>query len=244
MQNDQDLLEVADQIEQLLGQFQKTGEALLLPTEKAAEFRGLAAEAKGILDAELGRVNDFSFQLLSAVNGTSAGFYGGPPYKTVSEAVATVRSAVRHLRRQSRAASEPSQAIPTKADYISLSRLEELEVAKFENWDLTRLVQMCRELNSAHHNGCLMTTAVLVRQITDHVPPIFNSSTFAEVANNYGGTKSFQQSMARLQSSLRSIADGILHTHVRKREVLPAPQQVNFVAELDLLLSEIVRLSD
>ena len=75
-----------------------------------------------------------------------------------------------------------------------------------------------------------------------HIPPIFNVSSFAEVVNNYGGTKSFKDSMNLLQKSLRNVADSHLHVQIRAREILPNFTQANFKADLDLLLSEIVRL--
>jgi hypothetical protein len=88
-----------------------------------------------------------------------------------------------------------------------------------------------------------MAVAMLVRAILDHVPPIFSCKNFAEVSNNYGGgSKSFKQSMANLESSSRKIADSHLHTQIRSKEILPNKTQVNFSNDLDVLLAEIVRL--
>jgi hypothetical protein len=76
----------------------------------------------------------------------------------------------------------------------------------------------------------------------DHVPPIFGVSSFAEVASNYGGSRSFKESMSSLASAARKIADAHLHTQIRARESLPTATQVNFAPQLDFLLAEIVRL--
>ena len=46
--------------------------------------------------------------------------------------------------------------------------------------------------------------------------------------------------LSRLESA-RTIADQHLHAAIRAREVIPAFPQVDFRAELDLLLAEIVR---
>ena len=73
-------------------------------------------------------------------------------------------------------------------------------------------------------------------------PPIFNCKSFGEVANNYQSSKSIKASMLHLGTSLRNIADSHLHQHIRQAEVLPAYSQVNFSADLDVLLGEVVRI--
>ena len=83
---------------------------------------------------------------------------------------------------------------------------------------------------------------MVARAISDHIPPIFSFKTFAEVANNYPGATSFRKSMANLNNSLRNIADAHLHVQIRQSEVLPTLQQVDFKADLDALLAEIVRI--
>ncbi len=49
--------------------------------------------------------------------------------------------------------------------------------------------------------------------------------------------------MMHLKDSLKNIADHHLHTQVRDKEVLPTESQIDFKTDLDLLLSEIVRIS-
>jgi hypothetical protein len=85
---------------------------------------------------------------------------------------------------------------------------------------------------------------MLVRAITDHVPPVFNFQNFETFTENYSGGQSFKASMQHLKGSLRNIANGMLHGHIRKSEALPSEQQVDFRQALDLLLSEIVRTVD
>jgi hypothetical protein len=84
---------------------------------------------------------------------------------------------------------------------------------------------------------------MLVRAIIDHVPPMLGHDTFKEVANNYNGTKSFGDSVKHLDESMRKISDSILHTKIRKKEILPTFVQVDFSADLDVLLGEIVRVN-
>jgi hypothetical protein len=85
---------------------------------------------------------------------------------------------------------------------------------------------------------------MLTRGLLDHVPPLFEKSTFTEVANSYGGGgRSFKETMQRLDTAARTIADAHLHVKIRGSESLPSPQQVNFAAEIDVLLGEIVRIA-
>jgi hypothetical protein len=129
-----------------------------------------------------------------------------------------------------------------KHPYVDQRRLEELEAATNGEWDLKRLVRMCEELNSSYEHGSYIACSMLVRSIVDHVPPIFGYKSFAELASNYAGSKSFRASMSHLDRSLRNLADANLHTHIRQTESLPTETQVKFWADLDKLLEEIVRV--
>lgn len=127
--------------------------------------------------------------------------------------------------------------------FVNPTRIDELKKIKNKKFDLTKLIRLCEELNNASATKNNFSSSLLVRAIIDHVPPIFNHKTFSEVANNYtGGTRSFKKSMLNLDNSLRNIADNNIHSQVRKKEVLPTPSQTDFTPELDLLLSEVVRI--
>lgn len=134
------------------------------------------------------------------------------------------------------------KAHSTARSYVDPVRIEELRQLKPAAFDLSRLIALCEELNGvaaahAHH-----ATAMLVRALMDHVPPMFGVNSFAEVANNYAGSKSFKDSMQGLKLAARKIGDAHLHTQIRSRESLPTATQVNFAPQLDFLLSEIVRI--
>lgn len=130
-----------------------------------------------------------------------------------------------------------------KGVYVDHGRISELADVKSKDFDLRKLVALCEELNAAHKSGSSHSSVMLVRAIIDHVPPIFGCKNFKEVANNYsGGGGSFKSSMANLDKSSRKIADRYLHTHVRKKETLPTIKQVDFSNDLDVLLSEVVRV--
>lgn len=127
-------------------------------------------------------------------------------------------------------------------EYIDQQRIDELRNIKADDFDLSKLIALCVELNQCYANECYMAVAMLVRAIMDHVPPIFNCATFTEVENNYAGSKSFKGSMGSLDKSLRKIADAHLHQQIRKSETIPTKPQVRFSPDLDVLLSEIARI--
>jgi hypothetical protein len=211
-----------------------------LPSEEDARARRLVVEAKALMDEGLGIANDFSLNLVSTAN-SMRGISGGislAGLRTARELVSG--AAARAARKAAQSTSSPSPA--QKASfYVAETRISELKALR-ARFDMTRLVRLCEELNLAHQAECHMTKAMVVRAIADHVPPIFGCSAFAEVANNYAGSKSFRGSMQHLQSSLRHIADSHLHTQIRMTEILPTAQQVDFAADLDALLAEVIRV--
>lgn len=136
---------------------------------------------------------------------------------------------------------------PAKPGYMAMvsdTRLEELRSLKSPDFDFRKLIRMLEELNTAFQDESYFSVAFLVRGVLDHVPPIFGCKNSAEVANNYaGGGRSFKDTMQHLENASRKVADAHLHMPIRKSETLPTAQQVNSGQQLDVLLSEIVRIS-
>lgn len=143
--------------------------------------------------------------------------------------------------REGRSASVPDEE-PSGFEYVDELRLADLRRLDESRWDLRKLIALCGELNVCYRSQCYHAVAALTRAILDHVPPIFECASFAEVANNYGGGRSFKACMERLQEAGRRIADMHLHQQVRSTESLPTRTQVNFSNELDMLLAEIIRI--
>jgi hypothetical protein len=208
---------------------------MYLLAEEEAKFTGLVTEGLAILADEFGSSNSFSNSITSALGQGQGGFFGGPSYLCVSQVVELLNGAINQLgkRGESKAA---------ESDYVAASRLDELVKIDSRDFDLQKLVQLCVELNAAYRVGSYMSVAMLVRSIVDHVPPIFSCNSFAAVGSNYGGSTSFKSSMQHLDKSLRKIADSHLHTQIRRTESTVTAQQVSFSADLDVLLSEVVRL--
>jgi len=139
--------------------------------------------------------------------------------------------------------SEKEKSINENIYFVDPTRINELKDLRNKDFDLSKLIRLCEELNIASINNNYITSPVLVRAIIDHVPRIFKLKSFSEVANNYsGGTKSFKRSMINLDNSLRNIADNNVHSPIRDKETLPNKTQIDFRQELDVLLSEIVRI--
>lgn len=240
----EELTTIADDMEKLLSLFvESNGLGFILPTEHSSTFKALAIEAKSILDGELGHTNDFSMNLIHAVNTGAGGFTSGPSYASVEEASKIVRAAVRAIKRKR---TQPPVSPSGTKFYVEPARIVSLQAIGNAQWDFARLVELCRELNVAAANRCHMSTAMILRAVLNHVPPVLGYVTFAEVANNYGGAKSqksFKASMQRLEGSLRNIADMHLHSPIRSREDVPTATQVDFAADLDVLLGEVIRVS-
>jgi hypothetical protein len=206
------------------------GGRVVLTGRDAATLARVRTEAKMLLDEELGAANDFSMKLMFATSSSIT---------TVHECRGMIQGALNHLKRQT-GVRKPGLT-PSKPAFVDASRLAALRAIKSPAWDLTRLIRLCEELNTAHANECFMSMAMLGRAILDHVPPLFGKKTFAEVASNYSGPSSFKGSMQSLQTSLRHIADSHLHIPIRSKETLPTGTQVDFHKDLDVLLGEIVR---
>ena len=126
--------------------------------------------------------------------------------------------------------------------YVNTVRIQALKELSAPRFDPKRLIRLLEELNDVHAAGCHMATAMVVRSILDHVPPVFELENFSQVGNNFSGTKSFKKSMQHLDTSLRNIADNHLHSQMRRREDLPTFHQVDFRAELDLLIGQVITL--
>lgn len=139
--------------------------------------------------------------------------------------------------------SVPLQPMLSPPDYVFVdeSRITDLRRLSSSDFDLTKVIALCEELNQSYRSQCYYAVAALTRTLLDHVPPLFSCRTFTEVANNYSGGKSFKDCMKRLDEAARAIADMHLHAHIRQTEVLPNRTQVNFSNEADVLLAEIIR---
>ncbi len=144
--------------------------------------------------------------------------------------------------------TQPKMSLARNDLYIAEERINELSKSQNSSFDFSKLIRFCEELNSAHIHENYLSIIMLVRSILNHVPPVFGESDFIHVASNYKfsiseDAKSFKKSMGNLATSSKDIADAHLHQRIKNKESLPTFQQVNFSADLDVLLAEIIRIS-
>ena len=228
-----ELEELKKRLQVLLRKFVSDTLGTYLRTEDESEFKKINMEITDILDEQLGKNNRYSNEINTTILNNTGGFLNNISYAGVSDVVAILEAAIVRIPKQ--------KMRETKDSFINFSRISELKDISSDDFDLSRLIRLLEELNIAYENECYMTSAMICRAILDHIPPLFGKRTFIEVANNYIG-KSFRGNAQHLQNSLRNIADNHLHQPIRKKEVLPTANQINFSSDLDVILSEIIRI--
>lgn len=129
----------------------------------------------------------------------------------------------------------------TEALFVTHGRLKALKAIRHPEYDCTRLVSLCEELNDCAAHGNAHAVIMLTRAVLDHVAPPFGCTAFKQVASNYG-CRSFKLAMERLEQHTRKVADRLLHTTIRKRELAPTMKEVDFSPEVETLLAEFCRL--
>jgi len=134
-----------------------------------------------------------------------------------------------------------AQKIERDDFYVNPDRIQELSAIKASSFDLAKLISLCAEVNDNWKRENYYSVGLIGRSIINHVPPIFGDFTkFDQVVAN-GPNASFRKNAGNLNESLRSIADAYTHHIIRKKESHPNEQQVDFRANLDVLLVEIIR---
>lgn len=136
---------------------------------------------------------------------------------------------------------EPSyeENLAFNSAFVAPQVLDSLRAASPSNFDFKKLIAFCEELNDAYRRGAYLSTALLIRAVMNHVPPIFGETTFAAVVAQSG--RSVKPMLERLEKEARPVAD--LHTHIliREHESLPTKNQVEpFKGSFELLLHEVI----
>lgn len=232
---------IADEIAAILFRFKRTRDELWIAAGDQAKFTGLVLEARDLMAQALGPLNNFGLQLESTRSEGVMNFTGSQSFHSVEQGAGIVRAAASAIRRRRVLPPNAAAGTPAALPYVDRSRIEELRALQSPSFDLRRLVRMCEELNACFAAGHLLASAMLVRAIVDHVPPIFGAETFSAYANHIG-SKSLKGTMLHLNVSMRNIADGVLHQQIRSSEDLPTASQVDFRQDLGVLLGEIVRV--
>jgi len=130
-------------------------------------------------------------------------------------------------------------SVASNAAFLNTEVLIQLKAVQGARLDLTKLVKMCEELNDAYARGNFISSALLLRAIMNHVPPVFGATTLSEVVAHAG--RSVKAILARLNEEARPIAD--LHTHflMRRAEHLPTKNQLEpYKAGFEVLMQEVL----
>lgn len=130
-----------------------------------------------------------------------------------------------------------SEAVGRTA-YIDKNTFLRLNKIECDDFDLSRLIGFCNELDDNYSLENYHSCAMLLRAILDHIPPVFGKTSFADVCAQYGG-KSFKDIMRPLNETAKKIGDDYLHTQISKKVLAVTKTQVSFQANLDMLLNEV-----
>ena len=122
---------------------------------------------------------------------------------------------------------------------IEPSLMTKLEEVESSSMDVASLVRMCREINSSYSHGNILATALLMRTVLNHVPPVFGQETFEQVMANSG--KSLKDSFGHLENGLRKVADFHAHRKITSSESYPSAAQVEpFKPQFELLIQQVM----
>ncbi len=135
--------------------------------------------------------------------------------------------------------SQPIEWSMAETEFIDSSIIESLRQINSKKYDLAKVVEFCREINGTFNSGYYLAAALLIRSLTNHIPPIFGHETFKQVVSQ--STRCRQELFKPLDDTARDVAD--LHTHdtIRHKENLPTKRQLEpFKSNIEFLLHEIL----
>jgi len=123
--------------------------------------------------------------------------------------------------------------------FIPAKRINELKNIKNSEFDLTRLIKYCEEINSNYPDN-IFSVIFLCRAILDHCPPIFNEENFKSVIAHID--KSAKSELTPLSEILKGKADYQIHKQIKKgkREVIPIPEDIDFSDKMNTLIARII----
>ncbi len=120
-----------------------------------------------------------------------------------------------------------------------IGRFTLLRLTKIDNkdFDLSKLISLCKELDDNYSLENYHSCAMLLRAIVDHIPPIFDKINFDSVCAQHG-SRSFKDIVKPLNETAKKIGHNYLHEQINKKVLVATETQVNFQANLDTLLNE------
>lgn len=91
---------------------------------------------------------------------------------------ADVQILIDHLRQ---IAEDPVEFQITLGSFVNPQIIEQLRLVKCVNFDMSKTILFCEELNSSFDAGNYLASALLLRALINHIPPIFGHGTFEDV---------------------------------------------------------------
>ncbi len=125
-------------------------------------------------------------------------------------------------------------------NYFSSERIQELKNIKNTEHDISKIIKILEEVNICYNHSCYLSISSLLRMLIDHIPPIFWYEKFNEVVASYKFSKSDKGNMNHLIWWLKNISDWNLHNKISKKEILPTQQTIEFRADFDVLIKNII----
>ncbi len=125
-------------------------------------------------------------------------------------------------------------------DYISqdhISRLERIEARGGGEYDLSKLIIYCHELNDNYRRGNTLSVRSLSRAVVDHVRPIFGMPAPEAFEPHAAVGKTAETSSDLLLVTMPAES---MHRRASALETAPAPEEVNFKAVMDRLISRVI----
>jgi len=129
----------------------------------------------------------------------------------------------RYLNQEDKPEKKSYQTRTATLDTPSTLYIKEEIIEGFRNkkdgFNYKKLIGLINELNKNYIMSNPYSCLSLVRAITDHIPPLLGFGTFEELLNNYRGSKTDKNYLAKLFSD-RPVSDDTLHRPISKSEDL------------------------
>ncbi len=171
---------------------------------------------------------------------TSSGF---PSFTRVPSAARRVIENVGALAETTESRSDSVSAEKTATPpYVADTIKEKLaQSAKDRGYDTNKLEAILSELNDAVERSKAQSSHALIRALLDHIAPLFDYSTFAQVANNYAWTQTDKKRIEQLNTLFRFDADESLHSPISKRNTAVDMHSIGLIRRtINVVLEEAI----
>lgn len=134
---------------------------------------------------------------------------------------------------------EREQHITSSIEFVDGVILEKLDQINNDRFDINKLIKFCEELNDNYKRGNYLSCSLLIKAITNHIPPIFGQRTFSQVVSQ--SSRSIKNILSKLENGARDVGDFHSHNLIRKKEILPSKNQIEpYKPSFEILLHEVV----